>query len=187
MKDRIKKLHESQVKAYRDSAIRSIKNWALSLPFQPMNEGDTKNAFVERCCVSAGRIAVPNWQLPNTTTITINEIRKRAMIAYEKYNPVENSNEKSVDEIEDDEESSEVDDNDEDGEIEVTTAVTNTALSTETKQQPFKSNNYQNRKKGRGGNNNKKNAPAKGKGTSAKGGYRNKGGPTNKNTNRRNK
>lgn len=166
------------MKAYRDYAIRSITNRALSLPFQPMNEGDTKDAFVERCVSAADRIAVPNWQLPDTTTIAINEIRRRAIIAYEKYNLVENDNEKSVDETDDDEETSE-DDDDEDCKIEDTPAIVDTAvISTKTKQQPSKNANFQHRKKGRRGKTNKKNASVRGKGTSAKGGYRNKGGST---------
>lgn len=167
-KDRIDKLHQSQVKAYRDFAIRSIKDWASSLPLQPMVEGDTKESFVERC-VSAGT-TIPNWQLPDTTVTAINEIRKRAISAYEKYNPVE----KNIIEAEEAEGFEEISEDDkEDGEVGPT--VIDTVVETKTKQ-PSK-NTHQHRKKRKGDNNNNKNASVWKKPTFAKGGHRNKGGP----------
>ena len=85
------RLHQSQIKLYRDAAILSIKEWAVSLPLQPMEEGDTKTAFVERCITAgtAGINALPNWELVTAKATAINEIRKRANATYEKYHPVE--------------------------------------------------------------------------------------------------
>lgn len=90
------RLHQSQIKAYREAAIHSIKEWSASLPLQPMEEGDSKTAFVGRCIAAAGTSAagmnghaLPNWELATAKATAINEIRKRANATYEKYHPVE--------------------------------------------------------------------------------------------------
>jgi len=87
---RLDKLHQSQVKVYREAAVQSVKEWALSFPLQPMEEGDTKIAFVNRCIASiSGSKLLPNWKLDNLRIIAINEVRQRANATYEKYHPVE--------------------------------------------------------------------------------------------------
>eukprot|EP00533_Pseudo-nitzschia_delicatissima_P015493 CAMPEP_0197262666 /NCGR_PEP_ID=MMETSP1432-20130617/623_1 /TAXON_ID=44447 /ORGANISM="Pseudo-nitzschia delicatissima, Strain UNC1205" /LENGTH=262 /DNA_ID=CAMNT_0042726979 /DNA_START=942 /DNA_END=1731 /DNA_ORIENTATION=- len=85
------KLHQSQVKAYREAAVQSVKEWASSLPLQPMEEGDTKITFVNRCITSINAAAegMPNWKLDNAKVAAMNEIRKRAFTTFEKYHPVE--------------------------------------------------------------------------------------------------
>ncbi len=85
------KLHQSQVKAYREAAVQSVKEWASSVPLQPMEEGDTKIAFVNRCITSINAVAkeMPNWKLDNAKVTAMNEIRKRAVATFEKYHPAE--------------------------------------------------------------------------------------------------
>lgn len=87
------KLHQSQVKAYRDAAIQFVKEWAQKFPLQPMEEGDSKIAFVNRCIASitkaSGANSLPNWKIENTKLTAMNEIRKRASVTYEKYHPAE--------------------------------------------------------------------------------------------------
>jgi len=85
------KLHQSQVKAYYEAATKSVKEWASSLPLQPMEEEDTKSAFVNRCIASINTAAstMPNWKVGNAKVTAVNEIRKRAITTFEKYHPVE--------------------------------------------------------------------------------------------------
>ena len=87
------KLHQSQVQAYREAATRSVKEWAQSFPLQPMQEGDSKIAFVNRCISSiksdSGDIGIPNWKLNTAKLTAVNEIRKRANATFEKYHPAE--------------------------------------------------------------------------------------------------
>jgi len=87
------KLHQLQVKAYRDAAVQSVKEWANKFPLQPMEEGDSKIAFVNRCIASiikaSGANSFPNWKIENSKLIVMNEIRKRASATYEKYHPAE--------------------------------------------------------------------------------------------------
>lgn len=88
------KLHLSQVKAYHDAANQSIKKWALSFPLQPMEEGDSRENFVDRC---GSAVHIPNWHVPNAKVIAINVVRKRAGGIYEKYHPNEkNSSEETA-------------------------------------------------------------------------------------------
>ena len=63
----MEKLHQSQVKAYHEAAMKSVKEWASSFPLQPMEEGDTKISFVNRCIASTVMTAntMPNWKLEN--------------------------------------------------------------------------------------------------------------------------
>jgi len=146
------KLHQSQVKAYRETAIYSIKEWASSLSLQPMEERDTKETFVNRC-VSAGT-TVPNWQLPNAKAVAITEIRRRADAAYEKYHPAEeNMKEEVTDETED----------------------STDEISEDEIKQPVKYT-HPNIHKRKGDINNPKNVSVRKKVASVKGGYRNKGG-----------
>lgn len=88
---RMDSLHQSQVKAYNEAAIKSVKEWASSFPLQPMEEGDTKLAFVNRCIASTAAAAntLPNWKVDNTKTTAMNEVRKRAVATFEKYHPAE--------------------------------------------------------------------------------------------------
>lgn len=88
------RLHQSQINAYRQAANKSIKDWAMSVPLQPMEDGDTKIVFAERCAAAinttaVGSYALPNWRLATAKATAITEIRKRATAAYEKYHPVE--------------------------------------------------------------------------------------------------
>ena len=90
----MEKLHQSQVKAYREAAVQSVKEWALSFPLQPMDEGDSKITFVNRCIASIVASAakeMPNWKLDNAKVTAMNEIRKRAIATFEKYHPVEDA------------------------------------------------------------------------------------------------
>lgn len=182
------KLHQSQVKAYREAAIQSNKEWFLSLPLQPMEEGDTKDTFVDRCILAIEQITVPNWKLPNTKATAINEIRKRANATYEKYHPIEADGEEEIVEDEANEadgsgetgdEISEDDGDEENGEV--GPGATDTDATTKTKQQTRNANPNPNRNKRKGGNNNNnKNTTVRKKPTTAKGSYRNKGGPANR-------
>ena len=190
--DRMDKLHQSQVKAYREAAIQSNKEWFLSLPLQPMEEGDTKDTFVDRCILAIEQITVPNWKLPNTKATAINEIRKRANATYEKYHPIEADGEEEIVEDEANEadgsgetgdEISEDDGDEENGEV--GPGATDTDATTKTKQQTRNANPNPNRNKRKGGNNNNnnisnKNTTVRKKPTTAKGSYRNKGGPANR-------
>jgi len=92
-KSRMDKLHQSQVQAYRDAATTSVKEWAQSFPLQPMQEGDSKIAFVNRCIASittaSGEDGLPNWKLNTAKLTAVNEIRKRANATFEKYHPTE--------------------------------------------------------------------------------------------------
>jgi hypothetical protein len=87
------KLHQAQVKAYREAAVQSVKEWALSFPLQPMEEGDSKIVFVNRCITSittaSGANAMPNWKFENAKATALNEIRKHANATFEKYHPAE--------------------------------------------------------------------------------------------------
>jgi hypothetical protein len=182
------KLHQSQVKAYREAAIQSNKEWFLSLPLQPMEEGDTKDTFVDRCILAAEQIAVPNWKLPNTKATAIDEIRKRANATYEKYHPIEEDGEEEIVEDEADEAEGSGETGDEIAEDdgveennEVGPGATETDATTKTKQQTRNANPNPNRNKRKGGNNNNnKNTTVRKKATTVKGGYRNKGGPANR-------
>ena len=91
------KLHLSQVKAYHEAAVKSVKEWASSFPLQPMEEADTKISFVNRCIASivAAANTMPKWKLDNSKLTAMNEIRKRAMATFEKYHPVEEEEAKS--------------------------------------------------------------------------------------------
>mmetsp|Transcript_499 Transcript_499/g.1275 ORF Transcript_499/g.1275 Transcript_499/m.1275 type:complete len:222 (+) Transcript_499:1193-1858(+) len=91
---RMDKLHQSQVKAYHDAATKAVKDWAVSVPLQPMEDGDSKSKFVERCIASraistAGTGSMPNWHLSTAKSIVITEIRNRAIATYDKYHPVD--------------------------------------------------------------------------------------------------
>lgn len=87
------KLHQSQVQAYREAATGSVKEWAQSFPLQPMQEGDSKITFVNRCIASitspSGENGLPNWKLSTAKLTAVNEIRKRACATFEKYHPAE--------------------------------------------------------------------------------------------------
>lgn len=83
------RLHQSQVKAYRDAATKSIKDWVASVPLQPMEEGDTKAEFVQRCVASIATTTVPNWHLATAKSIAITEIRNSATATYDKYHPAD--------------------------------------------------------------------------------------------------
>lgn len=173
------KLHQSQVKIYRATAIHSIKEWALSLSLQPMEERDTKETFVDRCVSAGTNVLVPNWQLPNAKAVAITEIRKRANDAYEKYHPVEEDMKEEVaDETEDSTDETSEDDRDEkdDG---VGHNVIDSVVTTKIKQQVKYA--HPNSHKQKGDNNNTKNVSVRKKAVSIKGGgYRNKGGPGNR-------
>jgi len=98
----MEKLHQSQVQAYREAATRSVKEWAQSFPLQPMQEGDSKIAFVNRCISSikseSGENGLPNWKLNTAKLTAVNEIRKRANATFEKYHPAEENTPNAEDE-----------------------------------------------------------------------------------------
>jgi len=87
------KLHQAQVKAYREAAVQSVKEWAIAFPLQPMEEGDSKIVFVNRCIASITNASVanamPNWKFENSKATSLNEIRKHANAMFEKYHPAE--------------------------------------------------------------------------------------------------
>ena len=87
------KLHQAQVKAYREAAVQSVKDWAIAFPLQPMEEGDSKIVFVNRCIASitnaSGAKAMPNWKFENAKATALNEIREHANAMFEKYHPAE--------------------------------------------------------------------------------------------------
>ena len=93
LQSRMDKLHQSQVKAYREAATKSIKEWAQSFPLQPMQEGDSKIVFANRCITpvtsASGENGLPNWKLNTAKLTAVNEIRKRAHATFEKYHPAE--------------------------------------------------------------------------------------------------
>lgn len=101
---RIDALHQSQAKAYREAAIKAIKEWAAAFPLQPMEDGDSEQAFVDRC-VSAlvfdpspkggGQHTWPNWKLENAKAIANLEVRKRARAIFEKYHPSKDQDEEN--------------------------------------------------------------------------------------------
>lgn len=174
---RLGRLHQSQVKAYEEAATKSIKEWALSFPLQPMEETDTKLSFVDRCVAavenekSSGSTPLPNWKLESAKATAIAEIRKRATETYEKYHPVEDnavepgSKDDGAGTAEDggDEEGAETEDgemtaddlSDQDGEVEKTGKPSTAKTNTNTKRNPKQFGN--------------KNAVARKKGTTAKG------------------
>lgn len=89
------KLHQAQVKAYQEAAVQSVKKWAVSFPLQPMEEGDSKTVFVNRCIASitnaSGANTMPNWKFENAKATALNEIRKHANAMFEKYHPAEDN------------------------------------------------------------------------------------------------
>jgi hypothetical protein len=89
------KLHQAQVKAYQEAAAQSVKKWAVSFPLQPMEEGDSKTVFVNRCIASitnaSGANTMPNWKFENAKATALNEIRKHANAMFEKYHPAEDN------------------------------------------------------------------------------------------------
>lgn len=180
------KLHQSQVKAYREAAVQSVKEWASSLPLQPMEEGDTKITFVNRCITSinAAAEAMPNWKLDNAKVAAMNEIRKRAITTFEKYHPVEEDVIDKEDEkapaitasvSEEAGTADEADEESEGGEMSEDGELTGDDDNVSDQEQTTTKTTQPNRKKGRPATL-KKNMALK-KGTRAKGGYRNtKGG-----------
>jgi len=170
-------LHQSQVKAYREAAIHSVKEWATRLPLEPMEDGDTMSTFVDRC-VSAETVLPPNWKLTNAKAIAVKEIRTRANAIYKKYHPIDEDCEKGdagTNEAEYNTEDGETSDqmSEDDGEIEDGDVGlvdgTDTAGANATKaNQPTKRAHLRSKQKGRGS----KNASARKKSTTTKPGYR---------------
>jgi len=96
----LQKLHQSQVKAYQEAAIQSVKEWGLALPLQPMEEDDTKISFVNRCIKSVNNVsganAIPNWKFGGAKITAMQEIRKRAAATFDKYHPPEEEKEIAI-------------------------------------------------------------------------------------------
>mmetsp|Transcript_9115 Transcript_9115/g.19732 ORF Transcript_9115/g.19732 Transcript_9115/m.19732 type:complete len:216 (+) Transcript_9115:1170-1817(+) len=173
---RMERLHQSQIIAYRKAAVKSIQDWTLSVPLGPMEEGDTKQAFVERCVptittTGTGANTLPNWHLATAKATAIAEIRKRAIETYEKYHPTE----EAVAEEGNADEAGNADNGtgNEDGEVTGDDASDEDGEAKTTKQAATAKYVHPNRnKKGNG----QKNATAHKKGTKAKGGRGFRGG-----------
>jgi hypothetical protein len=106
---RVDALHESQVIAYHEAATKAIKEWAMAFPLEPMEDGDSEQAFVNRCVsalifvpssTGAASHTLPNWKLDIGRALASNEVRKRAKAIFEKYHAAQESNddEEEVDE-----------------------------------------------------------------------------------------
>lgn len=84
-------LHHSQIQAYREAAVKALREWCQTeVLLEPMEEADTENAFVERCVAAYtnGKILLPRWHLDvQTKNVVVIEIRKRARATFAKYHP----------------------------------------------------------------------------------------------------
>jgi hypothetical protein len=97
---RLDALHQSQVNAYHEAATKAIKDWAMAFPLEPMEDGDSEQAFVDRCVsalafvpssTGAGSHTWPNWKLEIGKALAKSEIRKRAKAIFEKYRAVQDN------------------------------------------------------------------------------------------------
>ena len=80
-------MHQSQVQAYREAAVKALRAWAQTeAPLAAMNDNDTQDAFVERCVMATLQQSWPNWQLDSAKMVVVIEIRKRARTTFAKYN-----------------------------------------------------------------------------------------------------
>lgn len=101
---RIDDLHQSQVHAYREAAVKALREWVqVEAPLEPMEENDTQDTFVERCVAAlvTGKQSkgngtggthhpnpiVPNWRLDSAKMVLSMEVRKRARAVFAKYHP----------------------------------------------------------------------------------------------------
>mmetsp|Transcript_18181 Transcript_18181/g.45008 ORF Transcript_18181/g.45008 Transcript_18181/m.45008 type:complete len:199 (-) Transcript_18181:1751-2347(-) len=92
MKQNIQKkfenLHESQVKAYKEAGTKALKEWADALALEPMEEGDSKETFVQRCVLSLRKAEPPLWPgVEGPKKFIREEVQKRALATFEKYHP----------------------------------------------------------------------------------------------------
>ncbi|KAG7362305.1 hypothetical protein IV203_025971 [Nitzschia inconspicua] len=191
---RVDSLHQSQVAAYREAATKAIKEWAMAFPLEPMEDGDSEQAFVDRCTSAltfvpsregAAQHTWPNWKLENSKALASLEVRKRARAIYEKYHPArdegkaegqdkENDEDGSTDDGEGTEETG--DENEEDDEMdgeeggEEDGAVHETNnKSPDINPKPRQSKNSSNNNKAKRKTGNNKNNIARKKGSSTKG------------------
>lgn len=86
---RIEDLHQTQVQAYREAAVKGLREWAQSeASLEPMEDNDTDTAFVERCVTAIlSNSSWPNWRLDSAKMVVVIEIRKRARAVFAKYHP----------------------------------------------------------------------------------------------------
>eukprot|EP00429_Kryptoperidinium_foliaceum_P035255 CAMPEP_0176181314 /NCGR_PEP_ID=MMETSP0120_2-20121206/92903_1 /TAXON_ID=160619 /ORGANISM="Kryptoperidinium foliaceum, Strain CCMP 1326" /LENGTH=288 /DNA_ID=CAMNT_0017519539 /DNA_START=218 /DNA_END=1084 /DNA_ORIENTATION=- len=84
---RVDDLHQTQIQAYREAAVKSLREWAQTeAPLQPMEDHDTQDSFVERCVNAVlNAKAWPRWRLDNANMVLSIELRKRARATYAKY------------------------------------------------------------------------------------------------------
>jgi len=176
----LESLHKSQMAAYRDAAIKGLREWVQSsAPLAPMEENDTESAFVDRCAASIqpGASNVPNWKIDAASKIISMEMRKRARATFLKYHPPAEKGAQTG--TEDEDEEGEVDEHEsaEDGEMEEAgeeaedSGPTNQSKTTEPKKK--KANTNTTKRKGKA-------VVAKKKGTTAKANANRKGGPSNR-------
>ena len=87
---RINDLHQTQVQAYREAAVKGLREWAQSeASLEPMEDNDTEGAFVERCVTAIqSSCSWPNWRLDSAMMVVVIEIRKRARAVFAKYHPI---------------------------------------------------------------------------------------------------
>jgi len=81
-------LHESQVKAYKEAATKSLKVWAEASALEPMEEGDSKDTFTRRCVLASRKAEAPSWPgSDNSKQVIREELQQRALATFEKYHP----------------------------------------------------------------------------------------------------
>ena len=85
-------MHQTQVQAYREAAVKGLREWAQSeASLEPMEDNDTEDTFVERCVTAVvSNSSWPNWRLDSAKMVAIIEIRKRARATFAKYHPITN-------------------------------------------------------------------------------------------------
>jgi hypothetical protein len=125
-------LHSAQVQAYREAALKALREWCQSVvPLEPMEETDAEDAFVERCVAAIANNVqeYPKWNVGDSyaKVLVTMEIRKRAKGVFAKYHPTtttaEDEEEREAEEGEEGEEGEEVEsgeegeETEEDGEV----------------------------------------------------------------------
>lgn len=98
LQKRVNDLHQTQVQAYREAAVKGLREWAQSeASLEPMEDHDTEDAFVERCVTAVVTSASwPNWRLDSAKMVVVIEIRKRARAVFAKYHPISTGVEEST-------------------------------------------------------------------------------------------
>lgn len=93
---RVEDLHQSQIQAYREAAVKALRDWAQSsegAPLAPMEDNDTEDSFVDRCI--SRTTSWPNWRLDSAKMVVVMELRKRARATFAKYHPEDSHSKKN--------------------------------------------------------------------------------------------